>query len=215
MMRVKLLSKLFNFVMFTSNKFAIDESHGVTHSMNVLNYANIIYNSEVKKNYYLRNQERIILLSAMLHDMCDKKYVNEDEGMQLIQEYLHEKIPINEIDVIKNIIKTISYSKVKINGYPDLGEYQLAYHIVRESDLLTAYDFDRCMIYKINKNNSDFYLAFEDAFELFNIRVLKHIEDNLFVTEYSKNEAVKLHQGSLERIESWKDIIKKFNEYEK
>jgi len=212
---MKLLSKLFKFVVFTSNKFAIDESHGVTHSMNVLNYANNIYNSEVKQNPYLQNQERVILLSAMLHDMCDKKYVNEDEGMKMIQEYLHEKIPINEIDVIKNIITTISYSKVKISGYPDLGEYQLAYHIVRESDLLTAYDFDRCMIYKINKNNLEFDFAFDDAIKLFDIRVLKHLEDNLFVTEFSKNEAVRLHRGALERIESWKNIIKKFDDYEK
>ena len=35
------------------------------------------------------------------------------------------------------------------NGFPDMGEYQTAYNIVREADLLCAYDFDRCMIYQM------------------------------------------------------------------
>ena len=41
----------------------------------------------------------------------------------------------------------MSYSKVKVHGYPELGDYQLAYHIVRESDLLTAYNIPRSIVY--------------------------------------------------------------------
>ena len=43
----------------------------------------------------------------------------------------------NDLEVIGKIIGTMSYSKVKANGYPDLGEYQLAYHIVRGSGFIS------------------------------------------------------------------------------
>jgi len=68
----------------------------------------------------------------------------------------------------------MSYSKVKKQGFPSLGKYQLAYHIVREADLLTAYDFDRCMIYHMSKNNSNVREAYYNAEELFHNRVLRH-----------------------------------------
>ena len=45
-----LLTKLFKFVITTSRIYNIDESHGLGHSMNVLNFANKIINSEIIKN---------------------------------------------------------------------------------------------------------------------------------------------------------------------
>ena len=42
-----LLAKLFNYVIFMTGKYNIDESHGIGHSMKVLNYANCIYEEEV------------------------------------------------------------------------------------------------------------------------------------------------------------------------
>ena len=51
---------------------------------------------------------------------------------------------------------------------------KIGYHIVREADLLSAYDFDRCMIYQINKNNGNIETSFNDAEMLFNNRVFKH-----------------------------------------
>ena len=90
-----------------------------------------------------------------------------------------------------------------------MGIYQPAYHIVREADLLAAYDFDRCMIYKMYKSNLKFEDAFIDAEKLFNTRVFKHNEDNLFITEYSKYESIKLEFVAKQRINTWKNIIKK------
>jgi len=143
---MSLITKLFHFVLYASSKYNIDESHGLSHSMNVLNFAHNIYINELPDFPFLKEQERIIYTSAILHDMCDKKYMNENEGIYEIEEYLQEKLDPIEIDLTKTIISTMSYSTVKKKGYPLLGTYQLAYHIVREADLLSAYDFDRCMI---------------------------------------------------------------------
>jgi len=204
-----LLSKLLQFVLFTSHKYSIDESHGIGHSMDVLHFAHNIYESEVHTNPFLKKHENIIYVSAIIHDMCDKKYMNQDDGIFEIEKFLQKKLPTNDIDVVKQIISTMSYSYVKKNGFPILGEYQHAYHIVREADLLTAYDFDRCMAYKLHLNGGDINDAFEDSLDLFNHRVLQHNKDNLFLTDYSLLKSRELQMQSLQRIQNWKQILKK------
>lgn len=202
-----LLSKLIKFVIYTCGKYSIDESHGLPHSMNVLCYANKIFEEEIYKKPYIEKQERLIYVSAILHDMCDKKYVNEDEGIIQIEDFLKDKLEKYEIDATKKIISTMSYSKVKKNGFPDLNIYQTAYHIVREADLLTAYDFDRSMIYHMKTSNADLKTAYENARHLFMKRVLKHNEDNLFFTDFAKRESIILHNIALKRIWQWNKII--------
>lgn len=198
-----------HFVLLTTKKYGIDESHGLSHSMNVLQYANKIYESEVLNYPILKNQEKLIYISAILHDMCDKKYLDETEGLKEIEQFLQleHALTSTEINTSKQIMATMSYSKVKQHGFPIMGGYQKAYHIVREADLLSAYDFDRCMIYKINKNGGDFEDAFKNANELFENRVLKHNDDGLFTFNYSKQESLVLHELSLQRIYSWKNIL--------
>jgi HD superfamily phosphodiesterase len=206
---MSLLSKLVHFVLLTTKKYNIDESHGLSHSMNVLHYANKIYESEIENYPILKNQEKLIYVSAILHDMCDKKYLDEAAGLREIESFLQEEDALTptEINMSKQIMSTMSYSKVKQLGFPIMGGYQKAYHIVREADLLTAYDFDRCIIYKINKNGGDLEDAFKNANELFENRVLKHNEDNLFLFDYSKRESVLLHEIALQRISGWKRIL--------
>ena len=202
-------NSFFNFILLLSKKYNIDESHGIRHSMDVLHHANNIYICEKNKNPSLNNYQNIIFASALLHDMCDKKYVNEREGIKEIEIFLEDKLSNVEIDITKQIISRMSYSTVKKIGYPDLGEYQLAYHIVREADLLSAYDFDRCVIYNMHKLQGNFESAYIDSNNLFENRVLKHIDDNLFVTDYSKNLAPQLHSNSITRMISWKNLIKR------
>jgi len=202
------INKLFAYVTFICKKYEIDESHGLSHSMNVLNHAQNIYNSEVGKNAFLEAQQKIIYTAAILHDMCDKKYIDETEGVQMIVDYIKDDVTLHELDVIKTIIKTMSYSKVTLFGYPMLGEYMLAYHIVREADLLSAYDFNRCMIYGINKkqNCKTIMDSFIESRKLFNYRVLRYIDDGLFVTEYSKIVSKFLHEESIKSIKLWEQI---------
>jgi len=206
---MSLLSKLVHFVLLTTKKYQIDESHGLSHSMNVLHYANKIYESEIENYPILKNQEKLIYVSAILHDMCDKKYLDEATGLREIESFLQEEDALTptEINMSKQIMSTMSYSKVKQLGFPIMGGYQKAYHIVREADLLTAYDFDRCIIYKINKNGGDLEDAFKNANELFENRVLKHNDDELFLFDYSKRESLVLHEVALQRISGWKRIM--------
>ena len=205
---MSLYTKLFNFVLYTTSKYNIDESHGLSHSMNVLHTAYNIYQSEVKKNPYLEDQQTIIYSSAVLHDMCDNKYMDVEVGLDEINNVLTSHLSQEETNTIKTIINTMSYSKVKKQGFPSLGKYQLAYHIVREADLLTAYDFDRCMIYHMSKNNSNVREAYYNAEELFHNRVLRHYEHDLLITEYSQTQHVLLSSSARIRMRNWKTILR-------
>ena len=206
---VALLNKLFQFVLFTTKKYGIDESHGLGHSMNVLQFAHKIYSDEVLSYPFLQTQEKIIYVSSILHDMCDKKYVNEEEGLKQISDYINDDFRPNELTIIKQIINTMSYSKIKKNGFPYLGYYQKSYHIVREADLLSAYDFDRSMIYKMNNFNYNLEEAFVESENLFNNRMFKHNQDGLFVTKYSQKQSIILESIAHNRINTWRKILYK------
>ena len=265
---MKLLSKILNFVVYTTAKFKIDDSHGLSHSLDVLKYSNLIYELEIIKRPYLKDQENIIYIASALHDMCDKKYMNEKEGLDLIQNFLQDNIkskyvfpileesepdtlrvfpileasepdtlrvfpileasepdtlrvfPIleesepekvaifsqKEIDIILKIIETMSYSKVKKNGFPDLDIYQWAYHIVREADLLAGYNFERAMMYHMYIKNENLENAYIDTKEMFDRRVFNHNTDNLFLTKYGKNKSIKLHKKAINDINQWKKL---------
>jgi hypothetical protein len=241
-MNLVFLNKLLQYVLVTTAKHNIDETHSLGHSLNVLFYADQIYKSEKIANPILKKHKNIIYAAAILHDTCDKKYVNEKEGLNEIEKLLLNKNPPpkskdysteicgnsliikipdafqntpptemtlseQEVNIIKQIISTMSYSKVKKNGFPHLGAYQRAYHIVREADLLAAYDFDRCMLFDMHKNGQSFETAYENACNIFDQRVLQHNNDQLFITEYSKQKSVEMHEQSKMRIKMWKSMI--------
>ncbi len=206
-MNMELFNELSKFILETSIKYKIDETHNISHSMNVLHLAHAIYETELLTNPSIVEHKRIIYLAAALHDMCDKKYMNEAEGLAEINAFLNSKITDAENVAIASIITTMSYSKVKKDGFPDLGIYQRAYHIVREADLLTAYDFDRCMIYHMKVNHGYFKDSFYKAEELFQHRVFRHADDNLFTTEYALEQYLGLHTQAMDRIKTWKKIL--------
>lgn len=206
---VVLAQKAFQFVIQTCNKYQIDESHALKHSMEVFHMTNKIYQREVLKFPYLQEQKDVIFMSAILHDMCDKKYMPEDEGVLKIQKYLakNEMLEEPKIKMLGKIISTMSYSKVKEYGFPELGDYQLAYHIVREADLLTAYDIDRCMIYSMYREGLDYEGALKRTIALFDERVLKYRSDRLFVTAYSQNLSLRLHDRAVSELEVLRKLL--------
>jgi len=117
----------------------------------------------------------------------------------------------SDLEAMAQIIGTMSYSKVKVNGYPNLGEYQLAYHIVREADLLAAYDIDRCIMYRMynnSHNNITYSESLLEALDLFDYRVFKMRKDKLFVTNFAKRESLKLHRKALKDVVSLSEILK-------
>ena len=200
------LQKIFKYIAFVSKKYNIDESHGMKHSMDVVQFAHTILHGEFTQYPFLKEQEKVIYTSALLHDMCDKKYMDEEEGIKNLEEFIGDKFTDEELDITKKIIGTMSYSKVMKSGtaqFPDLGIWQRAYHIVREADLLAAYDFDRCMIYQMEKLNGDFDEALTDAKKLFDVRVFKHFDHGLFQTIKGQELGRALHMNALNRISVW------------
>ena len=187
-------NQAFKCVMEFTRRYNIDESHSLKHSMEVMRFAENIYESEFSANPQLERQKGIIMASAILHDMCDHKYVSDEAGaISDMREYMKEFFTDADFDVVVSIITMMSYSKVKKNGYPDLGEYQLAYHIVREADLLAAYDIDRCVIYGMAVDKMTYTMAVERATALFASRVLTYRDDGLFLTAWSKAKSLELH----------------------
>lgn len=178
--------------------------------MEVFKYANNILKVEKDKYPIVEEQKDIIFISSIIHDMCDKKYLDEKKGLNEIKMYFKDYLTYEKIDIIGKIISSMSYSKVKINGFPDLGEYQAAYHIVRESDLLSSYDIDRCIMFGIHCEKLEYFDAVNRAEYLFSDRVLNYIKDGLFLTEYSKYESLNLHIKAvinLKELESLKKNI--------
>ena len=204
---VNLINHGFRYVIDTSNDYKIDESHSLKHSMEVYGFAKRIYENEIKNNLQLEKQREIIYMAAIGHDMCDKKYMDEKEGILRYKNYLTSYMSSDDLEIMGKIIETMSYSKVKANGYPNLGEYQLAYHIVREADLLAAYDIDRCVMYSIHKEKLEYSEGLNRAIELFDNRVFRMRQDRLFITKHSRNESLKLHKKAKRDVESLKNIL--------
>ena len=71
----------------------------------------------------LKDYKNVIQICALLHDMCDKKYMDEKTGSQEIFSYLEPRIESRENLLIKKIITTMSYSKVKKIWFSCFQEY--------------------------------------------------------------------------------------------
>jgi hypothetical protein len=198
---INLINAGFKYVIKTSQLYNIDESHALKHSMEVYGFAKKIYESELVKKSNLEEQQAIIFMAAIGHDMCDKKYMDEKESIIKYKAYLLEFMSHAHLEIMGQIIGTMSYSKVKVNGFPDLGEYQSAYHIVREADLLAAYDIDRCVMYRMYRDNSIYTDALKEAVELFDKRVFRMRQDRLFKTVFSRKESLKMHKKAKKDVE--------------
>ena len=197
----KIINHAFGLVSKFSKLYNIDESHAMRHSLDVFHNAVAIYNSEIYESPFLKYQQKEIFCSAILHDMCDKKYVDSSVVLKQINSYMSDYLNALEINTMNKIISTMSYSYVKANGFPDLYNFNLAYHIVREADLLAAYDIERCVIYQTTQKGYTYYDSLDKVAGLFHTRTFQYINDDLFKTTYSKQKAAQLHENALERIQ--------------
>ena len=208
---MRLLTTLLRFVQYTSVKNGIDESHALGHAMDVLHYTHQNYINQRTKCPQLIEQEAIFYSAAILHDMYDHKY--ENKNIPPLSSVLQFHLKPHEITVVKNIVDTMSYSKIKKDGFPDLQQYQWAYHIVREADLLSSYDMDRAMIYHMFHSKADAPSSYENIKALFESRVQNYYKDNLFMTEYAKSKGHELQEKSIEQLSNWKSIIQSYDRY--
>ena len=204
---MNLYNYLFNYVLLTCKKYKIDESHALKHSMDVFYMANQILDVEILRRPELEQFRTILDVSAILHDMCDKKYMTQQDGMEEIEEYMRDVITPEELDISLKIMSTMSYSTIKKNGFPSLGAYQDIYNCVREADLLASYDFDRCILYDMYKNNNKYEDSFLLAKNLFHARMFQYIPEELFMTEYGKLHAPRLEADAKFRIHALERIL--------
>jgi HD superfamily phosphodiesterase len=205
-----ILGELFQYVIAISTKYGIDESHSLGHSMRVFQFANKIAAEEpLYKNHPVLFMEHqpIIHAAAILHDTCDKKYRDEREGLAELGNFLQPMMTDIQVSITIDIINTMSYSKVTKYGMPDLGFYQTAFNVVREADLLDAYDFDRSMIYHMNRSKKPIEDAYTNAHELFQNRVLRHMDDGLLLTQYAIRSHPELSQNAILRMREWKRTL--------
>jgi hypothetical protein len=107
----------------------------------------------------------------------------------------------------------MSYSKVKKAGFPELGKYQLAYHIVREADILASYDIDRAIIYDLYRSTGDIHHSYDNTIAFFENRVQNYHKDHLFMTDYGKKTGLELCKKSIEQLSCWKSVINTFDRY--
>ena len=131
------------------NKYYIkrDESHGLQHVINVTN--NAVY---IAKSFELTEIEyKIIIISSLLHDAYDSKYVTDKQNIIVdISNLLNDEGYIQQqIDLVHNIIKHISFTKefnerksnkepLKIIQYFDSDKEQLLRDIVSDADKIES-----------------------------------------------------------------------------
>jgi hypothetical protein len=81
--------------------------------MEVYQIAKQIYQSELINNPHLEKQKNIIYMAAIGHDMCDKKYMDENEGIERFKNYFNEK-PSSILDIACN-------DGTQLNSYKKFG----------------------------------------------------------------------------------------------
>ena len=101
----------------------------------------------------------------------------------------------------------MSYSKVCKYGFPNLKEYQTAYHIVREADLLCGYDFNRAILFGIHQRNLSYTNSFHRSKQLYQERIDNIVNKHMFVTAFGQSLANELYEKELEKIECLEQML--------
>jgi len=201
------MERLFAYIAECCKNYDIDESHGLKHSINTVEWAKLLMAAETERTN--PSEERMILYSAALHDMCDAKYRNPKEASEEIRIWLvdSEKWSDETATALVNIIMTMSYSKLKAsmrNGkpvYPDHGPWQRAYHIARHADLLEGYKVRRCMLYTKHRLPQETPSAYWPIVrEVFYTRVLNYVSDGWIFLPKAVELSVDLHRKAVDDL---------------
>jgi HD superfamily phosphodiesterase len=195
---------------YTSFKFCervcrrqqIDESHDEFHMLRVALHTECL--NKLCGRWVTDREREVMVLAAFTHDLCDRKYTDVDRGAYDIYCWLSDmSISKSQIEGIMKIILSMSYSKVKKNGYPqNLGEWELAYHHVRIADLIDAYDIDRCYTYQSHRHpHMSEKEKWKAVCKLFRERVLKQKDEYILpVAPYASEIVESLHRETQDRI---------------
>jgi hypothetical protein len=191
-MNTELYDNLLFFVKLSTKNF--DETHDYKHAISVTKNALKIANNTLSEQ-----DEKILLISSMLHDVYDHKY----QDISISKEHLHEFIKIIDEDNYEDIIEIIdnvSYSTEIKNPNKKINKQYLL-DIVRDADRQEALGINglyRCVQFNRHK------LGCNDDEELKN-NLIKHyheklitLYDNFIVTEKGKELAKPFNEEMIE-----------------
>lgn len=177
-----------------SLKHGRDESHNAVHSREVLFWSTELIRLLPRR--LERDKKDVIFQTSLLHDFLDSKYTLHTLEVQDHLLSLGYSVPL--IEVMMNIMNTMSYSKVFIQSTSSVhfpswlvkSPYQHAFHITREADLLASYNIARIIYFQIDKNPSSTPQQIRDfACALFEKRMRFLVQHNLFYFPSSKELA--------------------------
>ena len=93
---------------------------------------------------------------AWLHDVCDKKYTNPERAIKTINRHCRRQ-KFAHSSLLEQVIKNVSYSKLRLVGPPQLDEIALkVWNIVSQSDMIEALGITgimRTLLYQGSRNN--------------------------------------------------------------
>ncbi len=199
------MQKMINFVNHMCEIYSIDNSHGIEHSFGTMNMAGIIVDhylaieTTIIESLTQSRASFIIKVTAFIHDMIDDKYVKDSDmfNANLSLDTLLTQLEFNlyEISIVHCIIDNMSYSKrqkIRKTGKDiDIGKYQLALAIIRDADLINAYNADRAWQFSVNNTPNDKNI-YKTVYELMSNRVLTY-HDNEITTTIGKKLARIMH----------------------
>ena len=202
------------FVLQTSQFYKIDDSHNLKHSLDVLKQGKLLMDNQLR--HYNTESKSIIYLGCILHDMCDRKYMDVENGLTNIANFLKTtKVNQNVIDSVMKILPRMSYSKTVENNQFQLPKdmydfpYLEEYHIIRHADLLTSYKLFRTIEMRYqecirNNKTVDMDRIVEEADTIINKRIFALMGGNIFVEKEAKKLAKKYHHVAMRRYKNWK-----------
>ena len=209
----KCLNKSIEYIKQRSLEYKIDDSHNYKHSIAVFKEGRKLM--DMKSKNFPSDNRMIVYLGCLLHDMCDRKYIDEKKGLEDIEQFLTFDCKLDKkiISAVTTIIPKMSYSKtIKNNSFvlpSDLIDFPYLdeYHLIRHADLLTAYDLLRPIDLrygvepKLRMNMEDIVT---EADNIIKNRVLTMIDGNIFIDRESKQLAQIYHEKALKQYNQWK-----------
>lgn len=191
-----------------------DKSHGYEHMKTVAIVALDILNNELlERDEMFEHYEKLVMITAWLHDVADHKYDKDGSLRQIVINFLDE---IYSCELI-NVIDYVSYSKEKhaidngsrINFIEKFGEINaFVRDIVSDADKLQAIGksgIERCIDYISMSYMKEYHC--EIPTELLHKRLIEHCEtkllrlsDEFIRTKTGKQMAKPLHEEILEEL---------------
>lgn len=167
-----------------------DGSHDIHHAINVAKNVTCIHKQD-------GDLQKLAIIAALLHDTCDKKYVDKEKALSDIKGFLTNHLPSDDVDDILSAIQHISFSSLRINGPPQLNSRSMQiWRIVSEADMLEAIGvtgFIRTLMYQGHKENN-----LEDARAYMSEQLVPHC--NVFIQEKNVREEARLRTLSMKHL---------------